>query len=222
MSNEMRKLIDLIEDKQFEAEILNEAPLSPLQKAAATGLALGSLAGGTMADEPTTQMDPGANPVAGQSVERSLDPSFGKIITDPKYYPTTGHHKVANNLVQISFKKYEAELNKLEEIRQKKVKWQMDSGKIDIDIFPNTSNPYSKAYIQQKDIVNQARYDLRAVMFVMERPGFIERYADNPNKASGRINPAVGRKAGVAALKLYLQKSQQYEAPASAERNVPK
>ena len=42
MSNEMRKLIDLIEDKQFEAEILNEAPLSPLQKAAATGLALGS------------------------------------------------------------------------------------------------------------------------------------------------------------------------------------
>lgn len=222
MSNEMRKLIDLIEDKQFEAEILNEAPLSTMQKMAAIPLAVGSLAGGAMADEPT-QMDPGADqPQAVQSVERSLDPSFGKINTDPKYYQTSGHYKVAQNIVTMSFNNYKKELDKLAELRQKKVQWQKDSGKIDIGIVPNYSNPFTKQVIEQKEIANQARYDLRAVMFVMSRPGFIDRYADNPDKASGRVNPAVGKKAGVAALKLYLQNVKQYEAPASAERNVPK
>ena len=191
-----------------------------MQKMAATGLALGSLAGGTMADEPT-QMDPGANQIqAVQSIETSLDPSFGKISTDPKNYQTSGHYKVASNIVTMSYNNVNSEKKKLAELRQKKFQWQKDSGKIEIGIGPS-SNPFTKQVIKQKEVARQAQFDLSAVRYVMSNPRFIERYADNPDKAKGKIKPGVGRKAGVAALKLYLQNVQQYEAPGSAGRNVP-
>ena len=222
MSNEMRKLIDLIEDKQFEAEILNEAPLSPFKKAMATGAALGSLATGAIADEPA-QMDPGADVNKSQAVQSdyAVHPSYGQLDTNPTYYPTTQHHKVASDIIKLMYNSYKFEMKELEKLEIKDYQYRQNDKKVDMGMgFYKT--PYSDAIRLKQKIATQAKYDLQATRYVLSNPRFIERYAGNPNKAKRNIAPGNGSKAGVAALKLYLQKSQQYEAPASAERNVPK
>lgn len=221
MSNEMRKLIDLIEDKQLEAEILNEAPLSPFKKAMATGAALGSLATGAIADEPA-QMDPGADVNKSQAVQsvQSVHPGYGQLDTPATEYTTTQHHKVASDIIKMMYDNAKFEMDEYQKLLQKDYQYRENDTKVDMGMgFYKT--PYTEALRLKKTTSNQAKYDMQATRYVLSNPRFIERYAGNPDKASGNIKPGNGRKAGVAALKLYLERSKSFEAPDSAGRNVP-
>ena len=224
MSEQMRKLIDLIEEKQLEAEILNEAPLSPFKKAMATGAALGSLATGAIADEPA-QMDPGADANKSQAVQSvksdfKVHPSFGELNTPATNYTTTQHHKVASDIIKLMYNSYNFEAKELEKLEIKDYQYRQNDTKVDMGMgFYKT--PYTDAIRLKQKTATQAKYDLQATRYVLTNPRFIERYAGNPNKAKRNIAPGIGSKAGVAALKLYLGRTKSFEAPGSAGRNVP-
>jgi len=245
MSNQMRKLIDLVEEAQinqyldrlqnaktqeeFES-IINEAKLIEAPgmmdkiKKRAMGLGLAgamAMGGQAMADEPVSS-DPGADVNKSQAVQsaHAVHPSYGQLDTNPTYYPTTQHYKVAEQIIIMSFRNLDSEIKKLEELVQKDKQWWDDSGKINLNIGPSPS-PFARQVSKQLELVNQAKYDLMATRYSLKNPRFIERYADNPDKAKGKIEPGAGNKAGVAAIKLYLQKVKSFEAPDSAGRNVP-
>ena len=243
MSNQMRKLIDLVEEAQinqyldrlqnaktqeeFES-IINEAKLieapgmvDKIKKGAMAGaLGLG-LSMGAMADEPASA-DPGADVNKSQAVQsvQSIHPSYGQLDTPATEYTTTKHHKVASDIIKMMYDSAKFERDEYEKLLQKDYEYRQNDTKVDMGMGWYKT-PFTQALRLKKNTSNQAKYDLKATRYVLTNPRFIERYAGNPDRAKGNIAPGNGEKAGIAALKLYLERSKSFEAPGSAGRNVP-
>ena len=141
MSNQMRKLIDLVEEAQinqyldrlqnaknqeeFES-IINEAKLieapgmvDKIKKGAMAGaLGLG-LSMGAMADEPASA-DPGADVNKSQAVQsvQSIHPSYGQLDTPATEYTTTKHHKVASDIIKMMYDSAKFERDEYEKLLQ--------------------------------------------------------------------------------------------------------
>ena len=200
----MRELIDLIEfdllEAEIEAEIQNEK-LGPVGKTMATIGALGSLATGALADEPA-DMDPGADmnqPVAQQAqAQKSID--LKDMGVKPEFFPTTKHFDVANKIVKAEYQEMQKEVDKLNSM---KVKGADGRGK-------------------QIDIVSKAKADLRFTVDLMSKSHKIDRLIDTygPDKAVRQVALKYNQEV-VKNFAEYLKNVKQFEAPDSAERNVP-
>jgi len=237
----MVRLVEATTQEEFdnilkEAE-LNEAP-GMVQKiknyakmAGLTGLAIGSMmgAGDAKADtavdmSPNTDSAYSQMDVTGPDGDDPSSASTGGLNPDMmKHYPTSKHFEVADKIMKGEYQDYQAKQVELEKLRQTELAWAKQNVKNYVSyrgVFKNT--PYSDDLITLKQEVRQAGHDYLASLRLLSNVVKLDKYKDNPDRLSRMVAPATGADAAVDNFKLYLKNVQQYEAGASAERNLPK